>query len=742
MKTKEVLSLVAILFILLSIIYVFAQYSPGVSLINPPNEATKSSGDITFNCSASDDSDLVNISLYGNWTGSWHANETKNLSGTFNSTIFSVNNISLGLYKWDCLAYDNGSLSNWAIFNYTFRIGNDSDNPLITLDSPADNALDSDGLVLFRYNVTDNSSGIANCSLIFNGNVNKTDYIVNEGTTQYFVLADLTNGNHTWSVNCTDNSDYANVGSSEERTIEVVDNSTPIISLLNPDNGDIDKTGNIVFEYIVRDYGYDIANCSLIFNGTINQTDSSITESERQNFTINNLTYGEYFWSVNCTDTSPNNNQGKSQTFGFYVNKKPIVILNDPIYNLSDKDGDIIFNYTVFDDGMLRNCTLYHDMNGTWGENQSNTFVQPNFPLYFIIENAPDGDFEWNVVCYDDAPYPNVDWGGYSNFILSVNKTPPQVSTIPNLFWTEDGILSLNLSNYFSDPKGDKLTYTVEHSDHVNITIDNETGIAILESEKNWWGNIYVIFTAFDEHGMNVSSNNITFTVFEGSDTPPRFISISPENNSVDNDGYLFFRCDVTDDYALANISLYSNTSGNWSLEETKEVSGLTNFSVFNLTNLSDGYYQWACVAYDNSSQETWSDIYSVEVSIEAIIGHDIFDWVVYNLTYPAFVWVEYSSYLNGSLELGNLTIREEDDNEIYWTMNMSQSIKTEKYNVSEYTLIQYEKINIYLNEIFDYNFTIGNTADLNFTIEYFYKGNRYERYNNLTILIKNESEI
>ncbi len=293
MKTKEVLSLVAILFILLSIIYVFAQYSPGVSLINPPNEATKSSGDITFNCSASDDSDLVNISLYGNWTGSWHANETKNLSGTFNSTIFSVNNISLGLYKWDCLAYDNGSLSNWAIFNYAFRIGNDSDNPLITLDSPADNALDSDGLVLFRYNVTDNSSGIANCSLIFNGNVNKTDYIVNEGTTQYFVLADLTNGNHTWSVNCTDNSDYANVGSSEERTIEVVDNSTPIISLLNPDNGDIDKTGNIVFEYIVRDYGYDIANCSLIFNGTINQTDSSITESERQNFTINNLTYCE-----------------------------------------------------------------------------------------------------------------------------------------------------------------------------------------------------------------------------------------------------------------------------------------------------------------------------------------------------------------------------------------------------------------------------------------------------------------
>lgn len=735
MKKKGIL-FGAVLLILLCSFYVSAQDSPGVSLISPPNEATKSTGNISFNCSATDDFNLVNITLYSNTTGIWQAEETQNLTGTNGSVIFSINNISSGNYKWNCLVYDNDSLSNWGGFNYTFSIGNDTDNPSITLENPANNTLDSDGLILFTYNVTDTSSGIANCSLILNGNINKTYYTIYEERKQFFVLSDLTNGNYTWSINCSDNSDYNNIGSSEERIIEVVDNSTPIISLLDPGNGYTDKTGDIIFEYVVKDYGYNIANCSLIFNGTINQTNSSITESERQNFTINNLSYGKYEWGVNCTDTSPNLNQGSSYTFEVLVNKKPIVTLNTPIYNSTDMDGDIIFNFTVQDDGLLRNCTLYHDMNGTWLPNQSNTFVQPNVSLYFIMENAPNGDYEWNVICYDDARYPNEAWGGYSNFVLNINKTPPEVSAIPNLFWTEDDILILNLSNYFSDPKGDDLTYIVEHSDHVNITLNNETSIAILESEKNWFGNISVIFTAFDEHGMNVSSNNATFTVFEGTDTKPRFISISPANNSINNDGYIFFNCTVTDDYALTNISLYSNTTGNWTLEETKGITGLTNSTIFNITNLSDGYYQWACLAYDNASQTKWSDIYVVNVSIGLEEFYNTFPpKVVNNIDAKDAIIITYSYYLNNSILLGNLTIKESDD-ELYYTKNMSEESYFLHNGTDPWLIVYFHKIITNLTNIFDNNFSVGNSETLNISLDYWINDNQFTIYDNATIEI------
>jgi len=119
---------------------------------------------------------------------------------------------------------------------------------------------------------------------------------------------------------------------------------------------------------------------------------------------------------------------------------------------------------------------------------------------------------------------------------------------------------------------------------------------------------------------------------------------------------------------------------------------------------------------------------------IEVEIESDIFESVVNNFTYPAFTWIEYSNYLNNTLELGNLTIVEEDDDELYISIDMSNSSKVE----TDLTR-QYEKINISLNDIFDNNFTAGNSVTLNFTIEYSYKGSQYEKYENLTILIESE---
>ena len=95
--------------------------APNVTLISPPNNSTNKDGIVTFNCSATDDSNLVNITLYGNWSGGWHANETKSLTGTSDSATFTKS-LSDGIYEWNCLAYDNASQGGIADVNWIVNV--------------------------------------------------------------------------------------------------------------------------------------------------------------------------------------------------------------------------------------------------------------------------------------------------------------------------------------------------------------------------------------------------------------------------------------------------------------------------------------------------------------------------------------------------------------------------------------------------------------------------------------------
>jgi len=87
-------------------------YPPNVTLNYPPNHYSSPNTTVVFNCSATDDNNLVNITLYGNWSLEWHATETKTITGTNNTTTF-IKTIDEGSYKWNCLAYDNSSQEGW-----------------------------------------------------------------------------------------------------------------------------------------------------------------------------------------------------------------------------------------------------------------------------------------------------------------------------------------------------------------------------------------------------------------------------------------------------------------------------------------------------------------------------------------------------------------------------------------------------------------------------------------------------
>ena len=99
-------------------IYVsYTDVPPEVSLVAPA-EAEASGPQVTFECAAEDNAGLSNLTLYGNWSGGWHANETVALSGLTNSSTFTKG-LDAGVYMWDCLAYDDGGLSAWSVVNRT-----------------------------------------------------------------------------------------------------------------------------------------------------------------------------------------------------------------------------------------------------------------------------------------------------------------------------------------------------------------------------------------------------------------------------------------------------------------------------------------------------------------------------------------------------------------------------------------------------------------------------------------------
>jgi hypothetical protein len=94
---------------------------PNATLVSPVNFANISSGLINFNCSFVDlDSDIANVSLYGNWSG-WHLNETKSAAGVSGSALFTKN-LSEGIYEWACFAEDNLSISSYSEDNFTFTV--------------------------------------------------------------------------------------------------------------------------------------------------------------------------------------------------------------------------------------------------------------------------------------------------------------------------------------------------------------------------------------------------------------------------------------------------------------------------------------------------------------------------------------------------------------------------------------------------------------------------------------------
>jgi|GEM_PF-1072920 len=88
--------------------------------------------------------------------------------------------------------------------NFTIIAGAVDLPPSVALYNPPENSTVTETLVNFTYTAADDYN-VLNCTLFINDAENETSYSVENGAYNYFAV-NLTEGNYTWAVNCSDNS--------------------------------------------------------------------------------------------------------------------------------------------------------------------------------------------------------------------------------------------------------------------------------------------------------------------------------------------------------------------------------------------------------------------------------------------------------------------------------------------------------------------------------------------------------
>ncbi len=120
-----------------------------------------------------------------------------------------------------------------------------------------------------------------------------------------------------------------------------------------------------------------------------------------------------------------------------------------------------------------------------------------------------------------------------SHWNVSVRSRPYLLYNIPSQVWpTNFNNTALDLDYFFDDADNDDFNYSVSGNSNIAISIDNSTGIVTMDP-SSWNGTETVNFTAYDEQGNTVTSNNILLNVTNDTCTRPSSgLTYSPDTGS------------------------------------------------------------------------------------------------------------------------------------------------------------------------------------------------------------------
>ncbi len=184
----------------------------------------------------------------------------------------------------------------------------------ITLVSPANNAWTNSVAPSFVFNAESSIDPTFSCNLWIDGsNFASNGSVLNNTDTTLIPMLPLSQGSHNWYISCIDSDPSITI--SETRIINV-DTQDPVVTLLEPDDGDKFTTREIDFQFKVADNLDTSLFCELYVDGDLEE-DGSVGNGSTKTWTITGLSRDNHNWYVSCEDDA--GNTGTSSTWNFEI---------------------------------------------------------------------------------------------------------------------------------------------------------------------------------------------------------------------------------------------------------------------------------------------------------------------------------------------------------------------------------------------------------------------------------------
>lgn len=198
--------------------------APTVALNLPPDGNSTLEGAIAFVFTPTSALNLSNATLYGNFTGSWLANETNQSTLANGSTNTITLPLSPGNYSWNVEVCDITGQCSFASANYTLEITLTPTPPNVSLIMPVNSTVRS-VTTTFQFS-PDDSDGFSSASLYTNASgwgplsTNQSD-VVNFSANG--ITATLPFGEYIWNVRVCDNATNACAFAPENFSVRIMD---------------------------------------------------------------------------------------------------------------------------------------------------------------------------------------------------------------------------------------------------------------------------------------------------------------------------------------------------------------------------------------------------------------------------------------------------------------------------------------------------------------------------------------
>lgn len=575
-----------------------------VSLTAPADSYGSINNQVTFNCSAENTGrNLSLIVLFGNFSGSFVANETKSVTGQSNSSSFTLT-LPDGEFVWNCKAINEHGTSNFSSSNRTLGV----DSRTVTW-----NSVDVSSLT-HNMDVTEEANdlnGVAvDLNYYFSASSGQANYFAtsSDGVTvtfSYGVLKVTPNPGFYGVANVTINATLGYT-SALSNTFEIsVYNATttqsgPIIDtsyFTAPATTNTSNTSLWNYSRPTIGTSYARSYSSFVLANTNNQlkfNNAKISGGVVINSTNVKSEYG--FVAVNSSDlTELNNTQTDVIMTGLTFTRTPTIYYNPTILNrgLTQKPGTL----DCLDAGTCSDIS-YNVSTGTL------TFKTNSFSAYEAGINASLG--VWDETDVDEiyanmTKYINDSVTFYANYTNTSNDSISDGECYISFEGAENNSMTYNatisLYNYNKTFETNGLmnyTVTCNHTDYVTIELEDNATINLNNLPSS-----PALYSPEDEATLTQRTPSLTW------------------NNSVDLDENV-----VTYHVILDNDSDFSSPIVN--VTGITETENVTTYSVSSELEV-DALYYWKVRGNDGLAYGEWSNTsnFTLESYISIVLIND-----------------------------------------------------------------------------------------------------------------------